>query len=164
MAGSSGIQLKEVHVRMSGTASNRNYGNLSPEVKLIFIVEGLENWSEGLQQMVNTTHEAFEHAALALVPDFGSIGSGMLHELGIKPTTSISIHGVVPLGDDGALTFEELFELANSSDDDDYDPDFDDDDFGDEDSDGDAALEDDFDDDEGDTREVDTSHLTGLNS
>lgn len=155
--GSDSIVLKEVHIRISGTVSNQNYGNLSPDVKLVFSAEGLENWSEGLQQMVNTTHEAFIDAAATMLAGFNGrrYSDDMLRELGVRTAASI-----VPMGDDGEYTLH-----------------FADDDIDEEDSDGDAALEDDFDgepddddqdwmndteaEDEEDTREVDTSHLTG---
>jgi len=145
MSGSSSIQLKEVHIRMSGTSSNQNYGNLSPDVKLVFSAEGLENWSEGLQQMVNTTHEAFIDAAATMLAGFNGrrYSDDMLRELGVRTAVS-----VVPMGDDGE-----------------YEPDdFDDEDDGDvEDFDDDldyVSDESDDEDDIEDTKEVDTSHLT----
>ena len=119
MSGSSGITMKEVRIRMSGTASNKNYGNLSPDVQLTFLAD-VENWGEALDQMIATTHDAFKAAALKLVGGFDGYRSAdsMLAELGIRATAEIYVeevtgmeadvlarvqhlNGVVPLGDDG---------------------------------------------------------------
>lgn len=102
--GSDSMVMKEVRVRMSGTASNRNYGNLAPDVQLTFLTEGVENWDEAIQQMINTTHDAFVLTALALVGNFDGSrdAASMLAELGIKPQTSISV--MVPL--EGEQSFE----------------------------------------------------------
>lgn len=146
MAGSSSIQLKEINVSMAGRANNGNYGHVEPFVALKFEMPAdLENWDEAVQQCINVAHDAFIHAAAAMLA--GYIGrrdeADMLAELGIVSAVDIvpiepPTQTVVPLGDDGE-----------------YDPDFDDDGYGEDALEDDGDFEDFDDDDFSDEDDID---------
>lgn len=92
---SKGLEIKEFRVRMSGTASNRNYGNLTPDVAITFDVNDEENWDEALQRGVNVTRDLFEWTARNMLEGFAGYREAdeMLRELGIRATTEISTPG-----------------------------------------------------------------------
>lgn len=87
------VELKEVRIRMSGTSSNRNYGNLSPEVTLTFHMQDEQDWDAALQRMVNVTHDTFVDAAKVMLMDFGGYADPgfMLAELGVEAATDIEV-------------------------------------------------------------------------
>lgn len=91
-----GVNLKEVRVRMSGTVSNGNYGNLQPDVTLVFQTEGVEDLGAALEHMTAVTHEAFVDAVIELVGNFASDRrdvSDLLCELGVPVATNVEIIG-----------------------------------------------------------------------